>query len=448
MYYTQQNGALVSGCSLSEVIRQLHKKPVFNHDYIQRYLWRGVYFFAPNDAETIFKDIYRVPFESKHSIALASIKPPDDKRTALQQFRQELLSAVQACIGGDKRVAVELSGGLDSSSVSALARAAIPNADIVAFTNGVPKYAHPSFQYFLHDESSQSQQVADTLGLKHVVIEDGFRFHEVIEKYTEILGTFSEVMFPVFNHRSYEIAQQMGISVLLSGFGGDEMVSQHAREFLIELKTKRKWVRFFYECLRARRFEPKPALPFIISKEHAALLRIPVPPIEIPFFSTVREFEHALVEGALSRHFSLRIETSKLIAQHYGIRNEFPLAHPPLMRFFHALPSSFKRRHGTGRYFMRLAMQPYLPKEIVWRQNKSGSTAPAAMAAFLTQLPQLFLERITPNHQGLLADYIDIPALVQCMEKSDGVPPELQRLCLMVMMFAHLEKWLKRISSG
>lgn len=181
-------------------------------------------------------------------------------------------------------------------------------------------------------------------------------------------------------------------------------------------------------------------------KEHLAFLKLEnfsVPlSQDINTFPTVKAFEQALVAGSLSHHFSKRMDTSQIIASHYGINYHFPLTDLKLMNFFHGLPSGLKRRHGKGRYLMRKTLAPFLPKRIIWRNNKAGATTPAASLCYIKQLPELFLQRVSP--QGLLADYIDIPKLTAYIEKNSqsNLETGVMRLATMVMMFSHLEDWL------
>ncbi len=462
-FYTLQKGVLLTAPSLGQLLPRLETKPEFNHEYLAEYFYRGILHLHASSKETLFKNIYRAPFD--YQLEQGSLQADETgtltPASAQRQFNTLLHEAVSTCLPSTGGVGLELSGGLDSSAVAALTRHFRPHQTLSAFTNGVPttkdRPTSPSAGYLanLADESYFSQTVAKHLDLQHVIINDGFHFHDIIEQYTEILGCFSEILFPIFNHRCYELARERNISVLLSGFGGDEMVSQHAKLYLRELKQNKDYLTFYYELIRSKKPQawlkllsrkftsvPKSDLSF----EYVNYLRTPQTPPSVPDFPTVQAFEQALVQGQLSSHFMHRIETSQIIARHYGIEYHFPLTTPALMQYFHQLPSHLKRRHGKGRYLMRHAMRDLLPNKIVWRENKAGATTPAAWANYIRVLPELFLQRISPTHSGVMAQYVDIPRLITRFEQpAEFYDPSLLKLSLTVMMFAHLEKWLKAL---
>ncbi|HBI21787.1 MAG TPA: hypothetical protein DDY37_04265, partial [Legionella sp.] len=476
-YYTQQQGQLITATSVAKLLRQLTIKPSFNQHYLARYFYRGIFHRQGNGTETIFKGIYHIPIgctieQNGQYIEVVDKQPLDSDTTldgslpdTVERFNHLLFQAISGCMPTEGHVAVELSGGLDSSAVSAMTRACRMHDPIIAFTNGTALTHHrpknPSKKYLshLHDESSFSRAVAHHLQLNQIIVNDHYHFHDVIEEYTEILGTMAEVTFPLLNHRCYELAQNMGVTALLSGFGGDEMVSPHANTRLHELRQQKAYARYYYETLASKRKDdwlkklgllPKSISRLAMPTEHLPFLRetdVWIEDEKKAYFPTVKSWEHALTKGDLSVHFNRRIVTSSIIAEHYGIKQHFPLTDPALMHFFHHLPSHLKRRHGKGRYLMRHAMHHRLPRKVVWRQDKSGATAPAAWNNYVQSLPKLFLDRISPDHQGISADYVNISKLTQAIEKKDpdGYTTGIIRLSLAVMMLAHLEKWLNEL---
>ena len=245
-YYTLDQEELLTATSIAKILKQLKTKPSFNSGYLQRYFLKGLFHRNENDTETIFKDIHHIPHGCTLKQATQGIQVVRQKSlgegdelsithsAAIEQFNHLFSEAIAASFSNKGYLGVELSGGLDSSAVAAMARSHRPHDRIIAMTNGPPLAKHvpanASLEYLdkLYDELSYSQLASRHLQLDQVVINDHFHFHDIIEQYTEILGTFAEVTFPIFNHRCYETAQSMGVTSLVSGFGGDEMVSQHA----------------------------------------------------------------------------------------------------------------------------------------------------------------------------------------------------------------------------
>ena len=480
LFYTECGGQLLTANSLANLLRQLPAKPLFNRRYLEDYLLKGVCFRQANDTATLYQDIYRVPFGYQLQVidgkalvtrrwSLSANTPIAlNDQEAKHQLKAHLLASVRQCLPNTGPLAIELSGGLDSSTVAALARECLPNAVIHAFTNANPQSTHlltcsvEERATYRFDETPYRKAVTQHLDLQQWLMADQqpFDFHTILEQYTEVLGAFSEVSFPLLNYPCYRRAQQLGVTSLLSGFGGDEMVSQQCRFYLAELKQQASAWRYRYEQLRStpyqqwlNRFCVRPLLNkknnLIMPDEHWTFLKpdlLAEYRVEKPVdFTTSQAYEYALIEGDLSTHLARRIETSTIIAAHHGITQHFPLTEPTLLQFFHALPLHLKRRHGMGRYLLRKTMQASLPRHVIWRKDKEGRTAPAANAAFMQQLPSLFLNRIPADYQGVLADYIDIARLSQYIEQGHGHESSVFRLAISVMMFAHLERWLEQL---
>lgn len=470
MFYSYVNKKIFYGRSLPALLQQLPDVPAFNHPYIQEVLIKGLWSYPMTLFETLFEGIYRVPlgYEFKvtedglpriqrqwqlntHDASIARLSFEE----ALDIFREKLLAAVQRTLCSNPAIAVELSGGLDSSSVAALCRTLLPQAAIYALSNGVAPHSKGQKRHY--DESPWSRLVSKHLALEQYLITDGYHFHDVLEKYTEALASFSEVLFPLLNHRTYEIAHTLGVRTLLSGYGGDEVVSRHGYSiFLQELKQQKaygsyalaKWRQKCTPLAWLKKFTLRSCsqgYPFPAS--HLAYLRIPTVeiPENMPPFKTTQASEQAFIEGALSIHWQRRIETSQIIARSYGIDCQFPLADPDLMQFFHQLPADYKFGQGYSRYLLRRSMEGMLPSKVVWRNCKEGATAPAASVYLRKNLPELFCSRITADHQGLMADYVNIPKLIQHIQSAKPLSQELLRLSMMVLMFAYLERHLKQV---
>lgn len=457
-------------------MQQLPTRPSFNHHYLRDTLFNGLWSFPTGLFDTIFAEIYRIPLGyglcikngAAYPVKQQSIRDPIDVATpsfddALYHFKNKLFMAVSTSLTSDN-IGVELSGGLDSSAVAALARICRNDIEINAFHNGVPaiintrlrkKLSQAEYNRYtdgLFDESKWSKKTSQYLNLRHHSITSGYHFHNILEKYTEILGCFSEVLFPLLNHRCYEIAEEIGVKTLLSGFGGDEVVSQHAKLYLNELKQNGQYWQYQLERIRQKknirdwlnilqRSSIKKSF-WAPNTEHLPYLRTNELTQNVSNPQTVYSAEEALVEGHLSIHWQRRIETSCIIARYYGIDQQFPLANFELMRFFHQLPSKYKFHNGYGRYLFRQNLRGILPQNIIWRNCKKGATAPAAWSNLIENLPEIFLSRISPQHSGIIADYVDIPKLTLRLESGPILDPATLRLVVQVIMLAHLEKWL------
>ncbi|NCX93300.1 MAG: hypothetical protein EBX40_01325 [Gammaproteobacteria bacterium] len=483
-YYTQQKDKLITAISIPEVLKQLPTRPSFNHRYLTDYFLNGYFASEQNLFETLFEGIYRVPIgyqlkKSIHGVLLerawqledeAQWIKPNSFEEAVECFRGLLTENISERLTGRDKVAVELSGGLDSSSVAALARYCRPHDALFALTHGVPEKIPAWFfslspsdqkrcQTNAYDECTWSRQVSQALQLEQHMLRRPERFHHILEKYTEVLGSFSEVLFPLLNHSSYELCNTLGVHTLLSGFGGDELLTQqHLGLYWKEQKASGKHIQVLWEKIKQKRSQDwlryfgwmKPSSSFWRAPDsHLEYLKIKeAERSALPIHETLHAREKDYIEGAMSLHWQRRIETSQILAKAYGIDYQCPLTHPRLMQFFYQLPSEYKYWKGKNRAFMRHCMSAFLPKAVVWRDDKAGGTAPEAWFALVGDLPELFLSRITSNYAGVLKDYLDIPKLIQRIEKGPVVDSNLVRLMVAVLMFVHLEQYSIRLPSG
>ena len=141
---------------------------------------------------------------------------PTDTPGILRCIREALEESIKLTLRADVPVAVALSGGIDSGAIAALAQKHYPE-HMHAFSVGYP--GRPPY-----DEREQAKGLAEKLGLI---------FHEVelpVDSFVDFFPDLIRIMDePIadpaaFAHYSVpRAAGDMGIKVLLSGIGGDEL---------------------------------------------------------------------------------------------------------------------------------------------------------------------------------------------------------------------------------
>ena len=155
-----------------------------------------------------------------------------DKAEAVQRLDELLRASVRRRLVADVPVGVFLSGGLDSSLITAIAAATAPN--ITAFT---VRIAEESF-----DETPHAVAAARDLGVRHQVVELGDRdlldaFDAVGDKLSEPLGDSS--LLP-----SYLVsrAARRLMTVALGGDGADELFAGYPNFALQRLAPAMRFV--------------------------------------------------------------------------------------------------------------------------------------------------------------------------------------------------------------
>ena len=184
------------------------------------YAWNGFV----NADESLVLGVFEVPAGHWAEISLEAELPrpkpywelplPEGPGTDdLSEVRAELERATRQHLVADVPVGVFLSGGIDSSAVSALAARA-GAGQIHTFTI---TFEDPAF-----DESRYARQVADALGTQHreiLLTESAFA-----AQLEDALGCLDQPSFDALN--TYFVSRavrEAGITVALAGTGGDEL---------------------------------------------------------------------------------------------------------------------------------------------------------------------------------------------------------------------------------
>ncbi|HBJ86496.1 MAG TPA: asparagine synthase (glutamine-hydrolyzing) [Verrucomicrobiales bacterium] len=132
---------------------------------------------------------------------------------AVTEVRAALLDTTRAHFVSDVPVGIFLSGGIDSTALTALARA-VGQHDIATFSIGVDDA--------VLDESSTARRTAEHFGTRHeeMRLDADMARHE----FTRFLRAMDQPSIDGFNtHTVAAFAHQRGMKVVLSGLGGDEM---------------------------------------------------------------------------------------------------------------------------------------------------------------------------------------------------------------------------------
>lgn len=328
-------------------------------------------------------------------------------------FRKMLFKSVSNRMLSNESVGSELSGGLDSSSVTMIASMQSQKEDcrFSAFSHVMSEEMMKTSAPF-NDESHYSNLVAQLAEVKnHYRISGENRgVLSIIESNISLLAGIGSVDYSLFSEVLYECAFKNEVSVLLSGFGGDEGVSNQAYGFLDELKEKSEWRSYKYELkchcqLRNKRFTYalikaylSRFMPEFIHNQRRNRYQYKWLKVRYNTFALDPKFEAEM--NAFDRYVkiksnyyskdvrdsqasrleanivSLRLEQSYLVAQKYGIDYRYPLLDVKLLEFYYNIPSNMKYQDGYGRFLFRKTIERILPKKIAWRHDKTGATIP------------------------------------------------------------------------
>ncbi|WP_284124997.1 asparagine synthase-related protein [Parerythrobacter aestuarii] len=364
--------------------------------------WIGKFLlgYSHDHHRTAFTNVYRLPPGHELIIEAGKTGEPhryfafeDPQPFAAQQsqeqvgrYRASLDEAVMRRTRSVHTVGAELTGGLDSSSIVASAAPACEE-------QGFQTYGLLMFE----EDASAQERVAHHCGLSgHVSLEpaQGAWHLATMDRCNAMLGFPAEHANATFHAPVYEACSDHGVRTLLSGFGGDEIVTSGGREVLAELLAHGQFQAFLralgdtptsrgrglVRFVRQRLASPQHATQAFLAQLDAT-----------PFSRAYRE-EHALEdfqrgrgaiaggrtpnETVLRRAFrayvSGRLESCSAMAASYGIEYRWPLLDRDLIETYLAIPGIEKHQAGTGRLLHRRSQIGRLPDSIIWHGKSMG----------------------------------------------------------------------------
>lgn len=147
--------------------------------------------------------------------------PPRARAAVVAEVRAALLEAVRVRLVSDVPLGAFLSGGLDSSAVVALMRQA---------TSGPLRTCAMIFEEAAYSEAPYAQAVAEAVGAEHYA--RVITAQEMAREFEAILASLDQPSLDGVN--TYFVAQtarQAGLTVALSGLGGDELFGGYTNTF-------------------------------------------------------------------------------------------------------------------------------------------------------------------------------------------------------------------------
>ena len=392
----------------------------------------------------------------------------------IDALRQRLLDAVAARTQSARGVAAHISGGLDSSTLAILAANALAQRN-QQLAMGYSWSPDPQIMPITEPEADErtrihaiSQRYGFPLYFAGLTPQQTLDFMQLD---MSIYGKADLVWeLDVLRH-----AQQRDIGVILSGWGGDQGVTQHAYGYLAQLFLQGRWGRLLRELRQLRAGNKrtwrslikqqvlKPLLPtrsrrgysrFQAAKGRYARQAFTVgltdqlQPIRLGVRPGIRTTQRLYLSSPL---LLARLESWAAWGALYGVVHRYPLLDRAVLELVLNMPAGLFYRDGVGRYAYRQALRGLVPDALLQHTSKAD---PASFADVrgntfhtwqrLAQEPDLLHAFLTPQAQrwiltdALKADIMHIPKSTE----SDSVRRWLSilhtlRLCIVAKH--HLE---------
>jgi asparagine synthase (glutamine-hydrolysing) len=403
---------------------------------------------------TFYKDVLRLP--PAHSITVDAegtkvreyweLDPSRELRLGsndeyAEAFREVFEEAVRCRLRSAFPVGSDLSGGLDSSSVTCMAR------DVLGENGGGR----------LHTFSAIPEHVAESdesAYIDAVLKQGGLHAHKLAEERMSPLSNLQNILRYTdqppylagapFNWGIRGAAHRNGVRVVLTGLDGDTVVDETATR-LLDLAIWGRWMTLATQIDALSRTSgwsrrrilhvlvARPLLPEYAS-QYWRTLRGTHPPestglvIRPEFAQRVGLEERTHVqdleisaEAPLSRANHLTNLDSGLWTRSFELHNSISAAFPVedchpyfdrrLVEFCLALPSAQKLDNGYGRIVMRRALDGVLPEKVRWRYSKGNYTPTFNYALLMHDRREL--QEVLAEDLHLVDSYIDTKALIR-----------------------------------
>ena len=317
------------------------------------------------------------------------------EENVLMQFRGLLSASVHKRLRSDVPVGTSLSGGLDSSSViAAICGQQKQVRDLRTFSAVFPGFEKDESPYIKLITDHYSLQNYTTTPDAHDLIRD---FERLVYHQEEPFGSSSiYAQFKVF-----ELASHHQVKVVLDGQGADELLAGYhkyyhwywqelyrndKKSFALELEAAResgiddRWT--WRNRLAANL--PVYAGIFLKKKRTAQQRRskdlsrelidnFGVSYYDIPHFD---KLSGVLYYNTFMNGMEELLRYADRNSMAHGVEVRLPFLNHELVEFLFSLPSHFKIREGWTKWLLRVSMEDVLPKEIVWRKDKTGYEPP------------------------------------------------------------------------
>jgi len=306
---------------------------------------------------------------------------------AVKEYRETFFNAVKLRLRADVKVAFELSGGLDSSSVVAAA-ALLRSNDVTTYTVRI-KGA---------DEEPYARAILKTYPVDYHVL-DGLE-NNFAADYASFSGIMEEPYDNPNDYTHYKMLQEMkreGVHVVVTGAGGDEVFAGYESSFwpkaYLELKKNglssfllADWYEF---CRRFKTFKSsrQTLRHYVVdsfkfggkwfkgSSQDAKEL------VLTRALHYYRQYKQLSFHERALYHFKVALvpyymRSSDHFTMSIPLEHRFPFLDYNMVELGLRMPISYLFRDGWTKYILRKAMAPYLPDKILWRRKKMGFSFP------------------------------------------------------------------------
>lgn len=406
-----------------------------NTDRIVAYLMVDI---SENKNDTFFEGIMQLPGGSvieysieSHYFVINSFYNLDDKDFIARDrsFETEYVNSINMHLRSDVQVGACLSGGLDSSTLVAVAQRELDknsNAKMVAVT--------AKSEELIYDETKYAKYVVDYSGLNWKISYP--RYNDFVKDHKKMLLLQAEPVGSPSVFMQYWVmktAKEAGIKVILDGQGGDETLLGYERyyiNYLIALLKKGDFFCFLKDynlIVQSSKMSYTMLLKYFIyfgcwnirKRYLSNRMRYVKKELQKKFFAKYKEvlthgfdLKKMQIMDIIGGHLSALLRYEDRNSMGASIESRVPYIDHILLEHSLSLAVREKINDGWTKYILRKVAQKYLPEEVVWRKHKLGFDAPES----------IWLERYIVEMQTQVNNSIILKEVLEEIPNLEGLP--------------------------
>lgn len=448
-HYTHGRGVFACASEIKGLLALPFVDRCVNERWIGDYLHR----LALDRVDTFYRDVSRL--EPAHALLATADgvrtwrywrldeQPPVHfarDEDYVEAFREKLVLAVRRRVRTPGAVGAELSGGLDSSGVCAIAHALLrgDGRELRTFSQVRPD-GDGDYGEMPADGRAAIDALCSHAGMPRPCLLTGEGgILPAIQWASRCCDEPPRNLVSLFNDALYDAAAASGVRVLLSGFGGNQGVTDLGVGRLRELLYQGPWS----ELAREVSSWPHPVLggarmlaselrrddgwgrrwfggPSVVRQKHPhrasrtefaerlGLLQRTRDATRMQRAAALAPLRERTIRLLDAPDVPLRLESAHLATAARRIEYRYPLLDAELVGVYLWAPARLKWQRGIGRYLFRMALEPWLPPEICWANAGRTSANPGNPRRKRRDLPEMLAQLQGLPKDSPLFDYAD-----------------------------------------
>jgi len=460
LFYTMDGSGFIFGSELKALLAHPEVKPQIDQEGLAEIfiigpartpghgIFRGISELKPGHSMTYDRNGMRI-----HQYwALQSMPHPDDFNTTVGRVRELLEDTVTRQLVADVPVCTLLSGGLDSSALTALACRTYQKEGL----GRVHTYSVDYLDNDIYFKSSSFQPNADAPWVRRVSEFLGTCHHDIILDTPELAGCLPEAALSRdlpgmadVDTSLYLFCREIkkGATVALSGecadevFGGypwfyrEDMIHAAAFPWAPKPKVRMEWLS---PQLKAR-IQP---YEYVQERYQEALAEVPSLPGEDAESARMREIFYL----SLTRWMPTLLDRKDRMSMASGLEVRVPFCDHRLVEYVWNVPWHMKNYENREKGLLRHALTGVLPDDVLWRRKSPYPKThnPSYLNTVRAWVLTILDDASSPLHE--LIDVGNIRSLAQQEDIGANIP-WFGQLMGIPQLFAYLiqtDTWLRK----